>query len=178
VDSDAAAREAEAEAEAEEELDEDVDAVTSAVLTASRLLVAVSARSLAAAEERVTLPQFRMLVVLASHGETNLVSLAEALAVNPSTALRMVERLAAARLVSRRVNPASRREVMLRLTQGGRELLDEVTARRREEIAGIVRRMAPRQRAGLIRALRSFAAAGGELPAGDQGRDLVPLGWD
>ncbi len=174
MDSDGAAREAEAEAAAD--VDEDVDAVTSAVLTASRLLVAVSARSLAAAEEQVTLPQFRMLVVLASHGEAKLVTLAEALAVNPSTALRMVERLAVAGLVSRRVNPASRREVVLRLTRSGQQVVDEVTARRRQEIAAIVTRMAPRQRAGLIRALRAFTQAGGEPSAGD--RDLVPLGWD
>jgi DNA-binding MarR family transcriptional regulator len=99
---------------------EDVEAVTSAVLTASRLLVAVAARSLAAAEERVTLPQFRMLVVLAGHAETKLVTLAELMAVNPSTAMRMVDRLAAAGLVSREVNPESRREVMLRLTPAGR----------------------------------------------------------
>jgi DNA-binding MarR family transcriptional regulator len=157
---------------------DDVDAVTSAVLTASRLLVAVSARSLAAAEERVTLPQFRLLVVLDSHGEAKLVTLAEALAVNPSTALRMVERLTAAGLVSRRVNPASRREVVLRLTRAGRQIVDEVTARRREEIAAIVARMPPRQRAGLVRALRAFTTAGGEPPAGEQVRDLVPLGWE
>lgn len=76
------------------DLHEDVAALTAAVLTASRLLVAVSARSLAAAEERVTLPQLRLLVLLASHGETNLVTLADRLMVNPSTALRMVDRLA------------------------------------------------------------------------------------
>lgn len=155
----------------------DVDAVAAAVLTASRLLVAVSARSLATAEERVTLPQFRMLVVLASHGESKLVTLAEALSVNPSTALRMVERLSAAGLVSRRVNPASRREVVLRLTAAGRQIVDDVTGRRREEIARIVQRMAPRQRAGLVRALRAFADAGGE-PDADAARDLVPLGWE
>lgn len=160
------------------DLDEDVDAVTSAVLTASRLLVAVSARSLATAEERVTLPQFRMLVVLASHGETKLVSLADALAVNPSTALRMVERLSAAGLISRRVNPASRREVVLRLTPAGRQIVDDVTARRREEIAVIVRRMPPQPRAGLIRALRAFTDAGGEPAATEPARDLVPLGWE
>ncbi|CAO0830870.1 hypothetical protein SMICM17S_10189 [Streptomyces microflavus] len=55
----------------------DVDAVTQAVLTASRLLVAVSARSLAHVEDRVTLPQFRMLVVLSTRGTTKLVTLAE-----------------------------------------------------------------------------------------------------
>ena len=154
-----------------------MEVVTSAVLTASRLLVAVSARSLAAAEEQVTLPQFRMLVVLASEGETKLVALAERLAVNPSTAMRMVDRLVAAGFVSRQVNPESRREVALRLTGAGRSIVDEVTARRRAEIATIVARMPPQQRTGLITALRAFAEAGGELPAG-QPRDLVTLGWE
>jgi DNA-binding MarR family transcriptional regulator len=162
---------------AADDVAEDVAAVTSAVLTASRLLVAISARSLAAAEERVTLPQFRMLVVLAGRSDSKLAGLAEALAVNPSTALRMVDRLSAAKLVTRRVNPANRREVVLRLTPAGRQLVDEVTARRRAEIAHIVQRMAPRRRAGLVRALRAFAEAGNE-PAADVGRDLVTLGWE
>src|SRR3954465_10929774 len=95
---------------------DDVDAVTRAVLTASRLLVAVSARSLAAVEERVTLPQFRMLVVLAGAGETRLVTLAEQLAVNPSTAMRMIDRLTSAGLTQRRVNPSNRRETLLGIT--------------------------------------------------------------
>ncbi|MCZ9336179.1 MarR family transcriptional regulator, partial [Streptomyces sp. TRM76130] len=80
---------------------DDVDAVTQAVLTASRLLVAVSARSLAEVEERVTLPQFRMLVVLATRGATKLVTLAEQLQVAPSTAMRMVDRLIAVGLADR-----------------------------------------------------------------------------
>src|SRR3954469_25910605 len=107
---------------------EDVDAVTTAVLTASRLLVAISARSLAAVRERVTLPQFRMLVVLAGREEMKLVTLAEHLAVNPSTAMRMVERLVTAGLVDRRVNPLSRREILLRLTGEGALIVGEVTA--------------------------------------------------
>lgn len=157
---------------------DDVTALTSAVLTASRLLVAVSARSLAAAEERVTLPQFRLLVLLASHGETNLVTLADRLVVNPSTALRMVDRLVDGGFVSRRVNPDSRRETLLRLTSAGRQIVDTVTARRRDEIAAIVTRMSPRDRVGLVRALRAFAEAGGEPPAEERERDLVPLGWE
>jgi DNA-binding MarR family transcriptional regulator len=157
---------------------DDVSAVTSAVLTASRLLVAVSMRSLAAAEQRVTLPQFRLLVLLDGHGETNLVTLADRLAVNSSTALRMVDRLADRGLVGRRVNPDSRREVLLRLTEVGQRIVDEVTARRREEIAAIVARMPARSRAGLVQAMRSFAAAGGEAPVSETERDPVPLGWE
>jgi DNA-binding MarR family transcriptional regulator len=156
---------------------EDVEAVTSAVLTASRLLVAVSARSLAMAEERVTLPQFRMLVVLAGHAEIKLVTLAERLAVNPSTAMRMVDRLTAAGLVSREVNPERRREVVLRLTAAGQHIVYQVTSQRRREIAAIVARMPPDQRTGLVTALRAFSEAGGEPPAGRPVRDAAPLGW-
>lgn len=157
---------------------DDVTVLTSAVLTATRLLVAVSVRSLGAAKERVTLPQFRLLVLLDGHGETKLVTLAEHLAVNPSTALRMVERLAGRGFVSRRVNPDSRREVLLRLTTAGQHIVDQVIARRRAEIAAVITRMPVRHRAGLVEALRAFAAAGGELSAEEQERDLVPLGWE
>lgn len=159
-------------------IDDDAAAVTSAVLAASRLLVAVSVRSLAAAQERVTLPQFRALVLLAGHGETKLVALADRLAVNPSTALRMSERLVAAGLVSRRVNPESRREVLLRLTSAGREIVDEVIGRRRSEIAAIIARMSAHDRAGVVQALRAFTAAAGELTGEELERDLVPLGWE
>jgi DNA-binding MarR family transcriptional regulator len=157
---------------------DDVDAVAGAVLRVSRLLVAVSARSLAAVEERVTLPQFRMLVVLASAGETKLVTLAERLAVNPSTAMRMVDRLTAAGLTDRRVNPVNRRETLLRLTKAGRQIVDDVTARRRAEIASIVTRMPAAQRGGLVAALRAFSEAGQEPLVDGPIRDPIPLGWD
>lgn len=143
---------------------DDVDAVTSAVLTASRLFVAISARSLAAVDEQVTLPQFRMLVVLATHGEMKLAALARHLGVNPSTAMRMVDRLVAAGLLDRQVNPADRRENVLLLTAPGHRVVDDVTAHRRTEIAAIVTRMPVDQRAGLVVALRAFTEAGGEPP--------------
>ena len=152
------------------------ESLTAAVLKASRVLVAIAVRSLAAADDRVTLAQFRMLVILDTQGECNLVSLADNLAVNPSTALRMVDRLVEGGFISRRVNPASRREVLLRLTPAGRQIVDEVTARRRDEISGIVARMSPVNRAGLVTALRAFAEASGEPVGGE--RELSLLGWD
>ncbi|MFJ8073764.1 MarR family winged helix-turn-helix transcriptional regulator [Streptomyces sp. NPDC096176] len=156
---------------------DDVDAVTRAVLTASRLLVAISARSLAAVEDRVTLPQFRLLVVLSTHGSAKLVVLAERLGVKPSTAMRMVDRLIAADLADRQINPDNRRETVLQLTPEGRRLVEDVTARRRQEIASIVARLKPGPRAALIDALTAFNEAGGEPDAmvGDSG--IHPLGW-
>ncbi|KAB2361818.1 MarR family winged helix-turn-helix transcriptional regulator [Actinomadura montaniterrae] len=152
---------------------EGADEVTSALLTASRLLVAISARSLAAVEDAVTLPQFRLLVVLSTQGPAKLVTLAGLLEVNPSTALRMVDRLAAAGLVDRQASPASGREVRIQLTAAGRGIVDDVTARRRADIAGVVARMPPAQRRALVAALRAFNAAGGEPPV----TNLARLGW-
>ena len=143
----------------------DAEEVVTAVLTASRLLVAVSARSLASVEYTLTLPQFRMLVVLDVRGGLSLTKLAEHLAVNPSTAMRMADRLTAIGAVARRGNHADRREVRLELTEAGRRTVTEVTARRRAEIASVVAAIPEDQRADLVRALRTFAAAGGEPPA-------------
>jgi DNA-binding MarR family transcriptional regulator len=141
-----------------------VDAVTDAVLTASRLLVAVSARSIAAVDDSITLAQFRLLVVLSTRDEQKVADLADALGVNPSSATRAVDRLTEAGLVDRQVNPRSRRETQISLTRAGRRVVREVTRRRREEIAAIVARMPRTHQSGLVRALAAFSAAGGEPP--------------
>ncbi|HEX5120710.1 MAG TPA: MarR family transcriptional regulator [Pseudonocardiaceae bacterium] len=143
----------------------DADTVTDALLTASRLLVAVSARSIASVDDSITLPQYRLLVVLFNYGPLKLATLAEHLGVNPSTATRMIDRLIATRLASRQVNPSSRREVVVELTEAGAGVVSEATSRRREEIAGIVARMPDRRRRDLVAALEAFADAGGEPAA-------------
>jgi DNA-binding MarR family transcriptional regulator len=151
---------------------EEVDDFVTAVLTASRVLVGVSARSLAAVEETVTVTQFRTLVVLEGQGETNLNRLAEALDVNSSTAVRMIDRLLVASLVTRHENPDNRREVLLALTPEGRRIVDTVTTNRRRDIARIVATMADGERTHLVVALTAFAEAAGEPgPATDS------LGW-
>ncbi|MFK4144773.1 MarR family winged helix-turn-helix transcriptional regulator [Streptomyces sp. NPDC004065] len=134
---------------------------------ASRLFVAISARALASTDESLTLPQLRALVVLDTCGPVKLVALAATLGVNPSTALRMVERLEALGLVDRRTNPANRREVVLRLTSGGRGLVARVLAHRRAEIRRLVQRLPAGERAALVPALRALTAAAGEPATGD-----------
>jgi DNA-binding MarR family transcriptional regulator len=155
-----------------------VDDIVSAVLTASRVLVGVSARSLIGVEDTVTVPQFRALVVLESHGETSLNALAEALDVNASSAMRMVDRLLAAGLVTRRENPNDRRQVLIGLTDDGADVVRRVTARRRREITRIVTAMPDRRRADLVAALRAFAEAAGEAePDVDDEAQISILGW-
>lgn len=64
--------------------DESPDAITIALLTASRLLVAISAHSIAVVDETITIPQFRALVILSNRGPVNLTALAGTLGVQPS----------------------------------------------------------------------------------------------
>ena len=132
----------------------DADDLTDAVLTASR--------SLAAVEETLTLPQLRMVVLLDSRGPMKLTALADLLEVNPSTAKRMIDRLRASGMVDREPNPASRREIVVVVSEEGRRVVHEVMARRRVEISAIVARMPEEMRHGLVAVLTAFAEAGGE----------------
>lgn len=142
----------------------DVETITDGLLLASRALVGVAARSIARYSDDVTLPQFRALVVLASHGAQTLSSLAEALATHTSTATRMCDRLVARELVSRETATSDRREVALALTPRGRDLVDHVLSRRRREIAAIVARIPEAAREPMVAALLAFGEAAGEPP--------------
>ncbi|MEN4478964.1 MarR family winged helix-turn-helix transcriptional regulator [Mycolicibacterium cosmeticum] len=150
----------------DESAETSVDAITDALITASRLLVAISARSIAEVDESITIPQFRVLVILSTRGPSNLSTLAGLLAVQPSTIGRMVERLVTAGLLERRPHPHSRRELVVELSARGRKTVRTVTMRRRSEIARVVQAMPVRQRHGLVEALTAFTAAGDE-PAAD-----------
>src|SRR6201998_3399821 len=142
--------------------DESLDVITDALLTASRLLMAISARSIEEVDETITIPQFRTLVILSSQGPINLATLAGLLGVQPSATGRMVDRLVAAGVIHRPAHPTSRRELLAALTKRGREVVRRVTAYRRAEIATTVEQMPPQERHGLVRALTAFTAAGGE----------------
>src|ERR1700743_1031663 len=114
------------------------ESVVDAVLTASRVLVAIAARALADVADEVTLTQYRSLVVLASRGPQSVAALADELGVTPSTVSRLCDRLVRKGLVRRREDRRDRRAVRLALTPAGRELVDAVTERRRTEIAGLL----------------------------------------
>ncbi len=149
------------------------DRLIDAVLTASRVLVAIAARSLADVGEEVTLTQYRSLVVLASRGPQSVAALAEAVSVTPPTASRMSDRLVKKRLVTRRTDRRDRRQVRVALSSGGRLLVDTVTARRRQEIEQLVASIPEDSRTGVIAALGHLSQTAGEVPEQDWS-----TGWD
>ncbi len=143
----------------------DVDeGVVSAVLTASRTLIAVATRSLGGAAEETTIAQYRTLVVLASRGPHRLVDLAGALGVAPSTAGRMCDRLVRKQLIRRHRARQDRRTVVVSITAGGRRVVDDATGRRRVFITDILRILTSEEQAAVADAMRVFAASAGEIP--------------
>ncbi len=135
---------------------DELDGVVDGVLRASRALVAVAARSIAEVDDAVTLPQFRTLVALASKGPQKVGALADELGVHASTATRMCDRLVRRGLIDRETSLASRREVIVRLTAEGSNLLGRVTEARRHAIRSIVAKVPARSRATMIGALQGF----------------------
>jgi DNA-binding MarR family transcriptional regulator len=145
----------------------EVDRATDRLLLASRALVAIAARSIALAEESVTLTQFRALVILATRGPITSAELAELLGTAPSSVTRLCDRLVSKRLIDRAEDPADRRNRLLDLTRGGRQLVDDVTDARRAEIREIVGTLNTQDRVLLISSLDRFNAAAGEIPESD-----------
>ncbi len=141
-------------------------------MRASRALVGVAARSLAALPDDMTLPQFRALVFVAQHEPAPSGALAQALGVHPSTTTRLVDRLEAKNLIARHTSPNDRREIHLELTPTGRDIVEHVTEARRRDLESILERLTPADRAALTRTLNTFA-----LAAGEAATESWSLGW-
>lgn len=143
-----------------------------ATVTTSRALLGVVARSVAEALEMVTLPQFRVMVVLAGSGPMPLGALARRIGANASTFSRTVDRMEHGGWVRREHSPDSRREVLIHLTPHSEQLVAHVTDRRRREIEQILAELRPEDRQAVGRAFALFAAAAGEPTP----EDMIILG--
>ncbi|GAB3600513.1 MarR family transcriptional regulator [Angustibacter peucedani] len=141
-------------------------------MVASRALMGVMARSMASTLDQVSLPQFRVLVLLAASGRLRTGALAERTGVHPSTLTRTADRLVRGGWVRRVDNPLSRREVLVELTDEGAELVAEVMRRRTAEITEILSRLPRAQHQVVLAGFEAFAAAAGEPSA----QDLLVLG--
>lgn len=138
-----------------------------AVLAASQMMVAVAARSLDATASEVTLPQFRVLVMLSLRGAQRPGDIAADLVVEPSTATRMCDRLVRKELVSRRHSAEDRRTVVVELTAAGQELVRTVMHRRRLEFEQLAAAVPADQHEAVISALAVLIESSGARPDPD-----------
>lgn len=144
-----------------------------AVMLAAQALVGVTARSVEEIEDRISLAQLRVLMLVASRGRLNLNTLARAMGVHPSNATRACDRLVTAGLLRRVESRVDRRNLDLGLTVEGQRLIDSVVARRGAAVAEVLARVPSSRRPGVAAAMRRFGVAAGEAPAQDAWR----LGW-
>jgi DNA-binding MarR family transcriptional regulator len=129
---------------------------------ATRVLAGVALRSLDALDSAVTLPQFRLLAVLAGPEPVPSGQAAKTLGLDPSTVTRLADRMVSAGHVTRGTSPQHRGVVTLELTASGRDLVATADAWRRHELARIMARLAPPEQAAVTAALELLVAAAGD----------------
>nr|WP_090281168.1 MarR family winged helix-turn-helix transcriptional regulator [Mycolicibacterium komanii]CRL77307.1 MarR family transcriptional regulator [Mycolicibacterium komanii] len=132
------------------------------VMRASRALVGITAASISTVDDVVTVPQLRVMMMIATRGAVNLAAVAAGLQVSASNASRICDRLLKIGMVDRRDDPADRRNIALTLTPDGQALIDRVVHHRRIAIRRILREMSPAQRDALTTAFDVFANVAGE----------------
>jgi DNA-binding MarR family transcriptional regulator len=141
---------------------------------ATRVLTGVALRSVDVLDGAVTLPQLRMLAVLAELGRARSVQVARALGLEASTVTRLADRMVTAGHVTRGGEPGHRGVVTLELTASGQELVRQVAAWRAQELARILRQLPPASRAQLTTLLGQLVEAAGE-GYGNISHTLVPV---
>jgi len=129
---------------------------------ATRVLAGVALRSLDVLDSAVTLPQFRLLAVLADLGPVPSGRAARTLGLDPSTVTRLADRMVAAGHVARGADPGHRGVVTLALTQSGRKLVAAADAWRRRELARIMAKLEPADQAAITAALALLVGAAGD----------------
>ena len=146
--------------------EDETAAAVELVVRAARVFAAVTAESIARAEQPVTLPQLRVLTVASEVGPLSNADVARTLGVHISNASRLCDRLVQAGLLDRRGSPTDRRQVELTLTADGRGLLERVTAHRQKAFTTILSGMSPTERQALRRPLDAFVRSGEARIAG------------
>jgi DNA-binding MarR family transcriptional regulator len=141
---------------------QELDELSAAFVTASRALVGIAIRSIEAAPVAVTVPQHRVLVLLAANGPQAIGSIAQQLGVNPSNATRVCDRLQRLELVGRSRSVSDGRAVDVTITPAGRRLVNAVTEHRRLEVTAVLRELAPRHAEIVVAALDDFNRAAHE----------------
>jgi DNA-binding MarR family transcriptional regulator len=144
-----------------------------AVMEGCRAFVAIAALSLAESEVTITLPQWRVLVIVSRYGPQNPGAIAQWMGVHPSTATRACDALVRDDLLHREEDPADRRRLLLTLSVEGARLVESVLGRRREAIAGVLSGMPAERRGQLADAMREFADAVGDAPE----REAAAADW-
>jgi DNA-binding MarR family transcriptional regulator len=97
--------------------------------------------------------QVRALLMIEAADDLNVTGLARLLGASPSATSRLCDRLAAAGLLARLPAAASRREILLQLTESGHRLAGWIREQQRAALIRVLAEISPEGRADLARGL-------------------------
>jgi DNA-binding MarR family transcriptional regulator len=115
------------------------------------------------ARHGLTLPQWRVLAVLARHAPTGAADLAKRIALDKAAISRVLGQLVALGLVARAPHGEDRRREVLSLTDAGERRHARIVPLSRARQTRLLGAVAPRDRAALDRALEGLLAMASEL---------------
>jgi DNA-binding MarR family transcriptional regulator len=145
----------------------DDDETVDALMTATRVLIGVATRALDGLGTEVTLPAFRLLLVLDELGPSPGGVAAARLGTAASSVTRLGDQLEASGHLTRRRDPGNRSVVVLEPTDAGTQVVRAVLRRRREALRELVADVPERDRPALTTALHALReAAGSDFGAG------------
>lgn len=139
--------------------------VVAALELMTRALVGVTLQSLQVLDGEVSVPQFRLLLVLSGLGRVPSSRLAGELGMTASSVTRLADRLEGAGLIARGTDPRSRSIVTLEVTAAGVDLVARVVERRHRLLAAVLERMNPGERAAAARVARRLSELAGDAAA-------------
>ncbi|MBM4047014.1 MAG: MarR family transcriptional regulator [Planctomycetes bacterium] len=151
---------------AENGLERDVRRVAALFPQIFKQLTAVESRKTAPPE--ITIAQVRALRILGENDGRTMGELSDAAAITMPTATATVDKLVEAGLASRENDPSDRRVVRVKLTDKGRQFVEEHNRRRLEYVGRALRRLPTTDRAELVKAfetINSILAKLGKSPA-------------
>jgi DNA-binding MarR family transcriptional regulator len=131
----------------------------------TRALVGLTLQSLQVLGGEVSVPQFRMLLVLSGLGRVPSSRLGAELGMTASSVTRLADRMEAAGLLARGTDPRSRSIVTLEVTAAGVDLVARVVERRHELLAAVLERMDPGEREAAARVARRLSELAGDAAA-------------
>jgi DNA-binding MarR family transcriptional regulator len=131
----------------------------------TRALVGITLQSLAVLGDQVSMPQFRLLLILSGLGRVPSSRLAAGLGMTASSVTRLADRLEASGLLTRGTDPRNRSIVTLEVTEAGLDLVARAVERRQELLAAVLDRMTPADREDAARIARRFAGLAADAAA-------------
>lgn len=141
---------------------------------ATRDLAGLALRSIDHVGDDISLPQFRLLLVLYEQGPCSSNEAARAMGLVASSVTRLADRLTASGYLIRGTDPTNRCVVTLNLTDPGKALVKKVIRRRRRELAKLLSLLAPDVRAACAYGLQELhTKIGDKYTVGRHG--LMPL---